>query len=82
MIAEDTTNHGRIDLTVFQKNKVFIIEFKVLDENSKQGTALAQIKAKNYQQKYLSDDKDLFLIGMEFDKTERNIVVFEWEALQ
>ena len=79
VIAEDATNHGRIDLTVIQKDKVFIIEFKVLDESTKLGTALAQIKAKNYQQKYLSAGKNIFLIGMEFDKTERNIVYFEWE---
>ena len=82
VIAEDTTNHGRIDLTVLQKNKVFIIEFKVLDENSQQGRALAQIKAKNYQQKYLSGNKEIFLIGMEFDKAERNMVVFDWEKIK
>lgn len=82
VIAEDTTNHGRIDLTVIQKDKIFIIEFKVVDENSKRGTALAQIKAKNYQQKYLNVDKKIFLIGMEFDKSERNIVCFDWEQFE
>ncbi len=81
VIAEDTTNHGRIDLTVIQKNKVFIIEFKVLDENSRRGTALAQIKTKNYQQKYLKTDRQVFLIGMEFDKQQRNLCVFEVECL-
>ncbi|NOQ35123.1 MAG: AAA family ATPase [Methylococcaceae bacterium] len=82
VIAEDSTNHGRIDLTVMMQDKVFIIEFKVLDENSKQGTALTQIKAKNYQQKYLNADKTIFLIGIEFEKNERNIVLFEWEQVE
>lgn len=41
-------------------NKVFIIEFKVLDNGIAQGSALAQIKAKNYQQKYLKPKKEVF----------------------
>ena len=81
VIAEDSTNHGRIDLSVILDDKVFIIEFKVLEENSQQGTALAQIKAKNYQQKYLDSGKQIFLVGMEFDKAERNLAFFEWQAL-
>lgn len=81
VIAEDTTNHGRIDLTVMQKNKVFIIEFKVLKEGEEQGVALAQIKAKNYQQKYLAADNLIYLIGMEFDQADRNIVGFDWEQV-
>ena len=81
VIAEDSTNHGRIDLTVILDNKVFIIEFKVLGNQIAQGTALAQIKAKNYQQKYLKSEKEVFLIGMEFDKQQRNLVFFETECL-
>jgi len=81
VIAEDCTNQGRIDLTVIIDNKVFIIEFKVLDKNSEQGAALAQIKAKNYQQKYLDSYNQIFLIGMEFDKVERNIVGFDWDRV-
>ncbi|NOQ36400.1 MAG: AAA family ATPase [Methylococcaceae bacterium] len=81
VIAEDSTNKGRIDLTVMLDNKVFIIEFKALDEQAEQGTALAQIKAKNYQQKYLTTEKELFLIGMEFDKQQRNLVFFETEKV-
>ncbi|NOQ37211.1 MAG: AAA family ATPase [Methylococcaceae bacterium] len=81
VIAEDSTNQGRIDLTVFFKNKVFIIEFKVLADTDKQGRALAQIKAKNYQQKYLVEGKTIFLVGMEFDKQQRNLVFFEWEKV-
>ncbi|NOQ13229.1 MAG: hypothetical protein GQ583_01950, partial [Methyloprofundus sp.] len=81
VIAEDSTNQGRIDLTVMLDNKVFIIEFKALDEGAEQGTALAQIKAKNYQQKYLNADKELFLMGMEFDKQQRNLVFFATEKV-
>ncbi|NOQ35423.1 MAG: AAA family ATPase [Methylococcaceae bacterium] len=81
VIAEDSTNHGQIDLTVKLDNKIFIIEFKALDDKTQQGIALAQIKAKNYQQKYLNAENEVFLIGMEFDKQQRNLVFFETEAL-
>jgi hypothetical protein len=81
VIAEDVTNQGRIDLTVMLENNVFIIEFKVLDEAKKPGLALAQIKAKNYSQKYASSDNSVYLIGIEFDKIQRNIEFFEWERV-
>jgi hypothetical protein len=81
VIAEDVTNQGRIDLTVMLDNKIFIIEFKVLDETKKQGVALAQIKAKNYSQKYAGPENSVFLIGIEFDKAQRNIDFFEWEQV-
>ncbi len=80
VIAEDSTSQGRIDLTVKMQNKVFIIEFKALDKNDENGTALAQIKQKNYQQKYLSAGNEVFLLGMEFDREQRNLSFFEWES--
>jgi hypothetical protein len=42
-------------------------------------TALQQIKTKKYYEKYLSKNKPIYLIGMHFDSTEKNIVGFEWE---
>jgi len=81
VIAEDATNQGRIDLTVMLADKVFIIEFKVLDDAKKQGRALAQIKARNYSQKYAGFENRLFLVGIEFDKNQRNIDFFTWEEV-
>lgn len=81
VIAEDVTNQGRIDLTVMLDDKVFIIEFKVLDGAKKQGAALAQIKAKNYSQKYAGAANSVFLVGIEFDKERRNIDFFAWEQV-
>lgn len=79
--AEDVTNQGRIDLTVKLAEKIFIIEFKVLDDKEESGLALSQIKARKYWQKYASGEFRLMLIGIEFDKSERNIVGFDWEAV-
>jgi len=76
IIAEDTTNLGRIDLTIKLDNIIYIIEFKVGSND-----ALTQIKEKNYAQKYLSEQKDIYLIGINFDKEEKNINSFEWEKI-
>ncbi len=42
--AEDTTNHGRIDMTVRHENRVFIFEFKVLDLDKTPGTATGKCR--------------------------------------
>ena len=76
IIGEDVTNKGRIDLTIKLDNVVYIIEFKVGTED-----ALAQIKDKNYAQKYLNENKDIYLVGINFDEKERNISKFEWEMI-
>ncbi|ADR19971.1 ATP-binding protein [Calditerrivibrio nitroreducens] len=79
LIGEDVTNKGRIDLTVFVSDKIYIMEFKV---DGAKGEALSQIKQKNYAQKYMDRGKDIYLVGIEFSSSERNIVNFEWEKLE
>ena len=74
IIAEDVTNTGRIDLTIILKDKVYILEFKVGNSD-----ALAQIKDREYSDKYLSDDKEIYLVGINFDRESKNISNFEWE---
>jgi len=82
IIAEDTTNKGRIDLTIrFPDNeKVYIFEFKVIEDVKDTKRPLNQIKERAYVQKY-SKVKEKYIIGIEFSKKERNIVNFEWEHL-
>ena len=77
--AEDTTNHGRIDMTVKLNNRVYIFEFKVVDIDRSPGTALEQIRQRNYADKYRSGAFEIYLIGVEFDRKQRNIVRFQWE---
>jgi Holliday junction resolvase-like predicted endonuclease/predicted DNA binding CopG/RHH family protein len=76
IIGEDVTNLGRIDLTVKINNLIYIIEFKVGSED-----ALKQIKEKKYHEKYLKEQKDIYLIGINFDKDDKNISKFQWEKL-
>ncbi|WP_459881782.1 PD-(D/E)XK nuclease domain-containing protein [Desulfothermus naphthae] len=44
--SQVTSNKGRVDLTVKYKDRVYLIEFKVVDKDS-EGKALEQIKEKN-----------------------------------
>jgi hypothetical protein len=76
--AEDSTNHGRLDMAVLFNNCVYIIEFKV-NELTSPGKALAQIKKKKYHEKYA--DQETYLIGIEFSKKDKNITRFEWEKI-
>ena len=76
---EDTTNKGRIDLTLKFEGRVYIFEFKVIELISSQGKAIDQIKTKKYHEKYINDSDEIYLIGVEFSRETRNIVNFEWE---
>jgi len=78
IIAEDTTNKGRIDLAIQLPDRVYIFEFKVVEAAT--GAALKQIKQQQYYQKYSSYEK-IYLVGIEFGKSERNIVGWETEFL-
>ncbi len=76
LIGEDVTNKGRIDLTIKLPESIIIIEFKV-DGTS----AISQIKEKGYHQKYLSETKPIYIVGIEFDKEDRNISKLQWEKI-
>ena len=76
LIAEDVTNRGNIDLTLNVDNLIYIIEFKMNNQD-----ALAQIKEREYHKKYLNKNKEIYLIGINFDENEKNISKFEWEQI-
>lgn len=82
LIAEDTTNTGRIDLTVLYEDKVYIIEFKVLEIDEEKKGALQQIREKSYYEKYAGRYKDIYLIGIEFSRDSKNIQNFQWEKVK
>jgi len=66
IIAEDVTNHGRIDLTLKINKHIYIIEYKV----DNPGKAIEQIKTKKYYEKYLelkNQGWEMFLLGIDFD---------------
>ena len=76
---ETATNTGQLDMAVLFNNRVYIIEFKV-NELTGPGRALAQIKENKYYEKYAG--QEVYLIGIEFGKEDRNITRFEWEKYE
>ena len=77
IIAEDVANTYRIDLTVKIGNNIYIVEFKTANED-----ALKQIKEKKYYEKYLNENKNIYLIGINFDEKRRNIKEFKSEKIR
>jgi hypothetical protein len=74
--GEDVANQGRIDLAVKLPDVIYLFEFKVIDEEP-----LRQMKEKGYYQKYLSSGRDIYLVGIVFDREKRNIKNFIWEKM-
>ncbi len=79
IIAEDNTNKGRIDAVIFVPNYIYIIEFK-FSSSTKQ--ALLQIKDKKYYEKYLADNRQVCLVGMNFDYDNRTVVECVMEKVE
>jgi len=75
--AESTTNDGRIDAVVKTGKAIYIFEFK-LDNDP---TALEQIKAKEYYKKYLLDERDIYIVGVNFDSVKGNLIGWEDEKI-
>ena len=78
LIAEDTSNKGRVDITIIIDDKVYVIEFKV----NQPGKALEQILQKGYHQKYQTNQQEIYIIDINFDSNEKNITDFEWKRMQ
>jgi hypothetical protein len=78
IIAEDTTNRGRIDLALKVPGRTYIVEFKV---DMPTETAMHQIRTKKYYEKYLAEGVEICLVGIHFSSEEKNIASMEWEML-
>jgi hypothetical protein len=74
--TEVKTNKGRMDAVIETKERIYIFEFKI---NKTAKIALDQIKEKEYYQKYLSQEKELVLLGVNFDTKTANIESWEKE---
>jgi hypothetical protein len=68
--TEVRTNQGRIDTVIITEANIYLFEFKL--DNTKEA-ALAQIKEKKYYEKYLGSGKKIYLIGVNFSTTKRNV---------
>ena len=78
-VAEERTGEGRIDLVVETDRHVYVMEYKV-DKTAE--TALAQIKAKHYADKFrLERGKTIHLLGIAFSSTGHTVQEWKEELL-
>jgi len=74
-VSQVLNYRGRIDLLVEIRNKVYLFEFKC---NQSAEKALEQIQDKNYHHQFVHTDREIYLVGINFDITKRNIA--EWKS--
>ena len=74
--VEESSSHGRLDMAVRTAGHVYLFEFKVA-EMAPPGSALAQLQERRYADKYRATGEPIHLIGVEFNRTTRNITAFE-----
>ena len=79
VVVEDSTSRGRVDLTVRYGGRVYLFEFKVV-EDAPEGTAIEQLRRAGYADKYRCGDRPVTLIGVEFSKKARNLAAFTVET--
>ncbi len=83
--AEEPTSYGKVDMAVVMPKVVYVFEFKVIEGEEGTGEALEQIKQKGYGDRYkgicrgVLQYAPIYLIGIEFSKTKRQIVGFYTE---
>ena len=80
VVVEDATSFGKVDMTVILSDRVYVMEFKVVELEG-EGKAIKQIKEKRYWEKYLGRGLNIYIMGVEFSKDKRNIVGFDVEEL-
>ena len=76
MAVEESSSHGRLDMAVRAHGHVFLFEFKVA-EMAPPGSALAQLRERDYAAKYRGRGEPIHLVGVEFSRATRNITAFE-----
>jgi len=74
--AEESSNHGRLAMAVRAGGHVYLFEFKVA-EMALPGSALAQLRERDYAAKYRDRGEPIHLIGVEFSRVTRNVTSFE-----
>jgi len=81
VVVEDATSVGKIDMTVLYGDRVYIMEFKVVELEG-EGKAISQLKERRYWDKYADKAGKIYLVGIEFSRDSRNIAGFDIEEVK
>ncbi|MGF1529726.1 MAG: PD-(D/E)XK nuclease domain-containing protein, partial [Puniceicoccaceae bacterium] len=79
IIVESSSNAGRLDMALRFQQQVYIFEFKLVGDVA-DGSALRQIKEKDYAAPYRGKGEPIHLVGIEFSKTQRALLRWEVET--
>ena len=83
--VEESSSHGRSDMVVLHEGQVFVLEFKMVKNDTKTNEgldhALTQIRERGYAEKYRNRGEPVHLIGMVFGRKERNLLEVRTEML-
>jgi len=69
IVSEVSTNIGRIDAVVKFERIIYIFEFKT----STSEVAIDQIKMKKYAESFFAEGKEIYGLGLSFNKEEKNV---------
>lgn len=83
--VEDSSSHGRSEMVLLHEEQVFVLEFKMVEEDKGVQEALdsviTQIREKRYAEQYQDRGEPVHLIGMVFSRSKRNLIDMRVEAL-
>jgi hypothetical protein len=70
IMAEYETANGRVDLVLESTKYIYIMELKTTKQKK---DAITQIKEKKYYEPYLTDGRQIILLGINFDIKTKNV---------
>ncbi len=85
MRPEVPSSLGRCDLVVREAGKIYLLEVKLVGDEkhvrSALKRALEQIREHGYADQYRDEGKQILLLGLVFNKAERNLVALKIEPV-
>ena len=63
-------SNGRADAVMFYDNRIYIFEFKLNDSAE---TAVQQIHDRGYYKQFLGQEKEIYLIGINFSGKTKSV---------
>ena len=81
--AEDSSSQGRADMVVREGVQVFVLEFKMAENEagieSAIESAMSQMKKRGYANKYRGRSEPIHLVAMIFGSEDRNLIAIQAE---
>ena len=74
--VEDSTSRGRLNMSARFNHQIYLFDFKVV-ELAPEGTAMEQLRARYYPDKYRALGQRIHLIAVQFSREDKTIAAFE-----